>query len=556
MATVIARIHALEPTRTWARPGGRIPVTVRIRADGSARGWVELELRGIRTLEGVWRHRVRLTAGEDTVRARIALPASPRRGYALRARLVMADAPGPWHTVPVEAIDGWWEAPRHIAFTEFAHTSDAARHVAGALHWHATVAQAYDWMYRHYQYETPEEPFTDPLGRRVSHTAVKALVREGHRAGLATLAYGSVYGAEPEYVTAHPDERVFDEAGQPLSLGGAFFINDLRPGSPWRARLLAEYARACRRFGFDGIHMDTYGPPHEAFAVDGERLEFAELYPGLVAEGAARVAATGAGRRVLFNCVEGFPIDAVAGSPTAAHYLELWPPDDRYVDVVRWIDRARSAGPGKAVVIAAYVPALRAAGAVPAARAAAVETAVLLTSIVSAAGGFHHVLAQDDRVLVEGYYPEAVRLRAHETRDLRAAWLFGARYLHILSAPERLVMTADALVISEAEGTPVPLTSEPQAGAVWIRATQTPAGPVVSLVDLRAQSDDRWTSPRQPTGPARGWTVHWPGSTAPVAMSPWSRGGEPVDLSRRAAGRASWRLPTFRRWIVLHDPSG
>jgi len=174
-----------------------------------------------------------------------------------------------------------------------------------------------------------------------------------------------------------------------------------------------------------------------------------------------------------------------------------------------------------------------------------------------AAGAFHHTLAEHDRLLVEGYYPEAVRLRAAEARALRAAYVFGARYLHLLSDPGRHPVAPQGLQVRDGDGGLVPLSPEPIAGAVWVRAADTEAGRVVSLVDLRAQIDDRWTAPRQPVQPAHGWTVHWPGAVAPVAMSPWTRGGEAVTLrvGRAESSGRSWRLPAFRRWLVLHDPA-
>jgi hypothetical protein len=74
-------------------------------------------------------------------------------------------------------------------------------------------------------------------------------------------------------------------------------------------------------------------------------------------------------------------------------------------------------------------------------------------------------------------------------------------------------------------------------------------------VDLRSQADDRWTAPRQPTETAQGWGVRWPRATAPLAMSPWTRGGDPTALRPHALEAGTWRLPRFRRWIVLHDPA-
>jgi hypothetical protein len=81
--------------------------------------------------------------------------------------------------------------------------------------------------------------------------------------------------------------------------------------------------------------MDTYGQPHEARAADGENLDFAALYPPLIEAAARGVAAAQPGARVLLNCVDGFPLEAVATSPVAALYLELWPPDRSFIDVVR-----------------------------------------------------------------------------------------------------------------------------------------------------------------------------------------------------------------------------
>jgi dextranase len=461
----------------------------------------------------------------------------------------------------VEALQDWWESPRHAALTTFASPDATAAAVRALRDWHVTVVQDYDWMYRHYRYTPPRaerlpgDAFVDSLGRRVSHAAVRAGVRAGHSVGIATLAYGSVYGAEREYVDRHPDERVFDETGEPISLGGTFFINDIRPNRPWRRRLLAAYGNAIRRFGFDGVHMDTYGPPHRAIAADGTRLEFADLYPGLIADGAAAVAASRPDARVLFNCVEGFPLDTVADAPAAAIYLELWPPDERYVDIVRWIDRARSVGRGRAIVIAAYLSCLRDAGTEPRARAAAVEAVLDLTSVITASGAYHHVLAEGNRVLVEGYYPVARKLRLAEAAELRAAWTFGARYVHLLSDPRVVTEPIDGLEILDGRGSAIALSVDPVAGAVWARASHVPGGMrVLNLVDLRAQPDDCWDAGRAAVEPAVGWRVRWPDARDLVAMSPWTDAGRARAVGIEADGFGS--LPAFRRWAVVVDRAG
>ncbi len=545
----------------WFMPGLAATIDVELTAIDRIRARITVELLDLDRVVTCVDRNVRLAAGRSRRRIEVVIPAMPRRGYGLRltvidtAGRVIANA-----DAALEVLDGWWQSPRHAAVTQFASPASTGADVRALRDWHVTVVQDYDWMYRHYRFSPPPgerlagDAFVDSLGRRVSHAAVRAGIKTGHEVGIATLAYGSVYGAEREYVDRHPDERVFDEHGRPISLGETFYINDLRPGRPWRRRLMAEYAAAVRKFGFDGIHMDSYGPPHQAFAADGEALDFATIYPGLIADGAEAVAAARANARVLFNCVEGFPLDAVADAPAAAIYLELWPPDERYVDLLRWIDRAREVGKGRAVVIAAYLSCLRTYRDDAEARPGAVEAVVMLTSLIAAAGAYHHVLADGGRVLVEGYYPKARRLRGAEASELRAAWQFSARYVHLLSAPTAIVEAGDAVEIIDGSGGPVLQASEPMAGSVWTRATRLADGTrVLQLVDLRAQPDDRWDAVRAPVDPAEGWRLRWRGARDLVAMSPWTDHGRAHALG--AAPGGSFGLPAFRRWAVVVDRS-
>lgn len=484
---------------------------------------------------------------------RLRLPGVPRHGYGLRLR-IESGARTAAATSAVEALEGWWEAPRHAAMTDLDDPGRAAAAVRGLRDWHVTVVQHYDWMWRHYRYRPPGgvEVFVDPLGRSVSHAALRAAIRAGHGVAIASLAYGSVYGAEAEHVRRHPDDRVFDTSGEPLSLSGTFFINDLRPGSAWRRRLLREYRVAVRAFGFDGIHMDTYGHPHRAVAVDGERLDFTTLYPGLVAEAAREVARTRRGARVLFNCVDGFPLDAVARAPMTALYLELWPPERAFTDVVRWIARARERSGGRAVVIAAYAAALRSRPRGEA-RIRAVEASLLLGTVITVAGAFHHTLAEGDRLLTEGYYPTATPMRPSERRALQALWSFGARYLHLVSDPARRALDTAALRVHDEAGNEVCLSHEPRAGRLWATAWRTPDGRrVVHLVDLRDQAADHWDELREPSSLVRGLRLDWPDLRRPVAATPWHRSGDAVPLAR-ADERPVWRLPPFRRWLLVTD---
>src|SRR5688500_1286863 len=280
MPPASVRLTSCAPARPWFSPGSTGTIELGFRAVAPTTVRVVAELLDLDRIVARTTATYRLPAGRSVRQVTVTLPSASRHGYGIRAVATWAGGTATGSSA-VEALEGWWESPRHAAVTEFRSTERTAAAVRALREWHVTVVQLYDWMYRHYRYAPPSgTTFIDPLGRRVSHAAVRAGVRAGHATGIASLAYGSVYGTEREYVDRHPDERVFDEAGVPLSLGETFFINDLRPGRPWRTRLLGEYAATVRRFGVDGIHMDTYGPPHRAVSADGEVLDFAELYPG------------------------------------------------------------------------------------------------------------------------------------------------------------------------------------------------------------------------------------------------------------------------------------
>ncbi|MEX2547641.1 MAG: glycoside hydrolase family 66 protein [Chloroflexota bacterium] len=548
------RVVDFGPTRPWFGPGSEARVS--LTADSSGEPvHARLELFDNGTVVTATEGRLRLPAGRSVRHLRLRVPDVRRHGYGLRVQLEGRSGRAEAHSA-LEVLEGWWESPRHAALTDFSPGRRSAVTLDGLRRWHVNVAQFYDWMYRHYCYFPPrgEKVFTDTLGRTVSHDVVRDLVWQCRRRGIASLAYGSVYGAEGEYVTRHAGELLRDAEGHPLSLDETFFITDLRVGSPWRRRLIGEYARACRRFGFDGIHMDQYGEPREGFAADGSFVKLQELYAGLVDEAADHLATFSPPRRVLFNCVGGWPLEQVAGSGSAATYIEIWPPDVTYAAVVARIEEARRLAPAKQIVIAAYPSVVGRGnhdGVGPSGDV--IEAALLLSTIVFAAGAFHHALAERDRVLVGGYYPAAVSLPAPAAETMRLAWQFSARYLHLLSDTRSVPLPIDRLSIG-ADGRPLPLSSEPRCGSVWVRAIRTRDDKVViQLVDLLDQPSDEWDTPRLPAVRRDNWRFSWSGNEKRwLSASPWSNSGAAEPLSPAP----EFRIRAFERWAMLIGDDG
>jgi hypothetical protein len=203
---------------------------------------------------------------------------------------------------------------------------------------------------------------------------------------------------------------------------------------------------------------------------------------------------------------------------------------------------------GRAVVIAAYAHALKDGGVTD--RAAAFESSLLLGAVVTAAGAYHHTLAEGDRLLTEGYYPAAVPMSASEVDELRAIWRFSARYVHLLSSPDQVLVTADGIELVDENARPVPTSDQPATGSVWVRAVDLPGrGTVLHLIDFREQRDDRWTTPSRTARVSQGMRIRWAGASPLLAASPWSAGS---DLRRvPAGGDGGWQLPEFRRWLMV-----
>jgi hypothetical protein len=86
-------------------------------------------------------------------------------------------------------------------------------------------------------------------------------------------------------------------------------------------------------------------------------------------------------------------------------------------------------------------------------------------------------------------------------------------------------------------------------GTVWVRATRTSDGrPVVNLLDLRTQPDDRWDTGKTVSPEVTGWRLG-ADLREPVAASPWTMASDAAALRMEAAD--GWRLPRFRRWLMV-----
>ncbi|MGH6945124.1 MAG: glycoside hydrolase family 66 protein, partial [Geminicoccaceae bacterium] len=333
-------------------------------------------------------------------------------------------------TTALDVAPHWSVAPRYGFLCDFPPDEperETVRRADALARLHLNVVQCYDWMATHHTFLPDADPFVDPLGRRMSHATLRRLVSRCRERGIATLAYGALYGAEREFSDAHESWLLYGPDGSALHLAERFYLQDPSPGSPWREWILGQYEEAVRALAFDGIHIDQYGFPKRALSrATGQwrEVDLAQVFPGFVEEACRRVRELAPTSGNIFNCVNAWPLEALRPvQGDAATYIEVWEPHTRYRDLYELARRARSLRPTKPVILAAYLAPFGATS-----RSAGALTAFRLAfAAISASGATQLIAGEDGAVLTEGYYPRYARLDGPEFGVVRRSYDFLVR---------------------------------------------------------------------------------------------------------------------------------
>lgn len=523
------RISRCSPTRAFVTPGA--PLELDVETNGvepdAAKLWVavsELDRVVVRAMAAV---------EAPSTRIQVPLPADEGRGYGVQVTLHARDSERQIAKAQtaVDVRSTWWSAPRYGVLSEFSPGETYGRRTDTLLARHIDVVQFYDWMYRHYQYLPPDDPFTDVLGRTLSIASVRAALAAVHDRGMAGMAYGSVYGAEREYALAHPKELLYDTAGQPRSLGDIFYLQDVRPG-PWRDRLLGEYRRAVQEVGFDGIHADQYGIEDLSFDARGELVPWGPAFSGVIEAAQSSVRGDG-GDGIIFNFVNNWPIGEAGRALQLCTYIEVWPPHTTLRDLYDLVKGAKKITRSRQVILAAYMSC--ATGNPNAAQAAT----LLASSVIHASGGFHELLTEGDGILADPYYPNFVRPTGVFQTRLARHWDFIVEYCRYLSDPSVAHAAAGRL-----------------RGGIWTIHRSSPAFDTVSVIN--ASPNDQWNEVRpmppvrrevrietRATGAVERVLLASPDSGTRAQRVPFERQGE----------RVSFTIPRLDLWtlaILMH----
>lgn len=356
---------------------------------------------------------------------------------------------------------------------------------------HLNGVQFYDWAYRHADLHGGGEEYHDALGQPIALDTVRRLITGLHEAGSAAIGYAAVYAVGPEEWPAWDGHALLQSNGEPYGLGDFLFLLD--PAAPeWGDHFAQELREAMLGLGFDGFHLDQYGYPRRAMLPDGTDVDLSESFVQII----ERVRRSVPSARLVFNNVNDYPTWKTGSAPQDAVYIEVWEPHDTLASLAQVVTRARAAGNGKPVVIAAYQHVYDKAP------AAAADIAASLTMATLFSHGATHLLAGEaDSVLVDPYYVRNHRIKP-STQDLLARWYdFLVEHDEILLSPGIVDVTGswsgpynDAADIAY-ERAAVSNAADP--GTVWRRITETEDGRLVMhIVNLVGQSDQLWDGPK------------------------------------------------------------
>ena len=352
-----------------------------------------------------------ITSGKQILQMRWTPPAQPA-GYSVYLEVNTTNES--FHAITAfDVLSSWTDFPRYGFLTDFsASRSDPETVLRKLTRFHINGLQFYDWQFRHDQLLASTENYIDPLGREMSLVSIRKLVDVAHEHGMACMPYLAVYAASADFWQEHSDWALYNEEGKPIPFGENFLgLMNPSAGTPWRGHLLAESARALQEIPFDGLHIDQYGEPKQAWDSGHNPVDIPRSFVDFIQSASDQHP----DKTILFNAVGNWPVEALAESAVDFMYIEIWPPDVEYLHLAKIVLNAVQLSHGKPVVIAHYLPASRLAN------------NLLADAVILACGGTRIELGEDARLLSDPYFPKHEELSLDLYSALRQFTDFNVR---------------------------------------------------------------------------------------------------------------------------------
>ena len=162
-------------------------------------------------------------------------PEEAPHGYGIDVEIVSPDGEVVDRaTSAFDVLENWVQNPRYGFLSDYEPgRTDASQTMDILNRFHINGLQFYDWMYRHEQFLTDQEPYYDLWSSKPhSLLTVKALIEAAHQRSIAAMPYTAVYGSSQTFALEHPDWILYTSTGKPLEFGGdKMMIMDPRPDS-------------------------------------------------------------------------------------------------------------------------------------------------------------------------------------------------------------------------------------------------------------------------------------------------------------------------------------
>lgn len=321
-----------------------------------------------------------------------------------------------------DVLNTWTETPRYGFLSDFyTNRADITQTLQSLTRYHINGLQFYDWMYRHDQFFTDQEPYRDPMNRELSLETVKGMISAAHDRNIAAMPYTAIYAASIPFYEQHKDWALYGSDGKPLFFGENFLVYmDPRPDSPWIEYLLDQFDKVLYKMHFDGIHLDQYGDPKQGYDVLGNKFSLEQPLAETINLTKELVLKHRKDGTVVFNAVTNWPIESVAPSKQDFIYIEVWPPYNWFDDLHTLITQAQTLGAGKPVVLAAYVdPAFE-------------HNVRLIDAIIFASGGAHIELGENNAMLADAYFPRYKAMSPKLSEVIQRYYDFVVRYQDVI----------------------------------------------------------------------------------------------------------------------------
>ncbi len=540
----------LLPDKACYSAGETVKLSLRLRlqVEEPIAALLTVTVRHLADVVGTIEKGLTLSGAEETAEMLYTPPRETPRGYGVDwgletdAGLELARG-----STAFDVLENWTQAPRYGFLTDFAPgRSDTSETMDILTAYHLNGLQFYDWMYRHEQFLTEQEPYFDPLGRHLSRVTVENLIAAAHEHNIAAMPYTAIYAASVPFYEEHPDWALYKANRQPFFFGEDFLVYmDPRPGSPWVAHLLDQFQQVLQQTAFDGIHLDQYGDPKQAYDAQGQRFDLAAPLAATINATKALVRSHRPGGAVVFNAVTNWPIESAAPSDVDFVYIEVWSPYTWFSELHALITQAQSLGGGKPVVLAAYIdPSLE-------------HNVRLVDAVIFSSGGGHIELGERGAMLADAYFPKYQTMTPELAETMRRYYDFAVRYENVIGSATQDA-TADFRNRITIEG--VSTSPSQQTNKVWPIVRQAGECTAMNLINFVGVKSPEWAlpigQPPQTLGPllvrvyaqeeaARIW-LSTPDGTDPAAQPLAHERGQDAN-----GDYLSFEVPALQYWSLI-----